>query len=634
MSIYSIRPFHNMMTDAELYINEDKNARHLPHVKLYRTAYTNYLKIHGKTATRTNRYNEAEAKRHIESMYRWYKEKYLDTANTTSEIKEDRICRTTSAENLRNSSDEFDDLYFFGKPYSKTMFSCYLMGKRTPKRKPTNNKAKNTSTKPDRPTVTFILHIAVAFKFTVAQCDDLLQTFGYFPLHSKNAFHLAVYCILRDIEKNKAMFQSDFDQFHRLKELYQRAIAVLRNPNPETMAYLKGEPEVFEGELSIGSSTQLMRFVQKKISSDHYVDFILRHKEEFNEQHSKVRKEYFRLLNIFMPFFDEKTDVRRYKRISDDAEDDVRKEELEKAIEEQQRVKAEKILSETGTSDQVIFNIDDCSLHAFIQCFCKSLSRKHYTRDLIQKISKEGCEPTREIMIILWTWEFIFLSVGQLELPFRTVFTVLSKAKKLTDDEEVSGKFFSVSDEDAVQQIFSISAEHVDFQKKLELLKEWKKRSTALISAEDRATIENCFPVKFSSTDNTMLVDTSKLLNRHFVMRTGNDPWGKCYLNYMNAKLNAYGLSILSTANHFDQLFILLKNIDCKSSRGETLWRYHSPTVYSIPGTGTGMKLVHFSTANQFGYPDGLRFLFLYLKAYQKLAEVDYPLECDIYKKL
>lgn len=558
MNENTIERFNLLFADAEKNLRTAKTSRTKPWENMYRIVYNKFQYIHGKSSENTASSSE-NIEKNVNRMYRWYSNQYHTASSYESKS------RTTSTKSMLKTGTGFDHWYNFDKPYTKTMFTCYLSGKPTPKRNTENNAKAG-----DKPPVVFIIHLAVAFKLTAEECDDILQAYGYFKLHSKNIFHLAVYCVLKDIEKNPSVFQTDFGQFQRLRDLYQSAIVALQNESTQSAKYLPKEPVVFSGdrEFGSGSTTQLMEFVDERITGLFYVDFIRRHRDEFNERHSKVREEYFRLLDIIIAFFDGDRTVKRSER----------------------------------------------SFHEFILEYCQNLERKHFRRDLIQKITEEDREPTREILIILWTWEYCFKVAGNLTLPLADGMDFLRKVHGISTNE----KLF-------VEKVFSYSPDCPGFWEQIEAVKEWKTARTPVLEPHEKEAIEDFFDVYFSGND--VVINMSTLLKTKYILKTSNFSWGGSYMRYINSKLDMFGLSILSAANAFDLCFMMLRYINCRENTdGSTTWFYQSATAHT--------DLLHFGAANHCGYPDGLRFLFHYLSAYKAFKKAEYPLECDIYKKL
>jgi len=221
------------------------------------------------------------------------------------------------------------------------------------------------------------------------------------------------------------------------------------------------------------------------------------------------------------------------------------------------------------------------------------------------------------MLIILWTWEYCFLVAGDLTLSLADAMDFLRKTNGL-----------SGSDASFVETVFPYSSDQPEFWDTVDSVKEYKTTSAPELTPEEKNAIEEYFDVSFPGDDNDIMINTSKLFRSRYIPtdRAGFS-WGGVYMQRINAQLNMFGYSGLSAANEFDRCFMMLRNIEYKKGdHGAITWKYRSATKE--------FELLHFESSNQHGYPDGLRFLFLYLSAYKAFTGTAYPLECDIYKKL
>lgn len=213
-----------------------------------------------------------------------------------------------------------------------------------------------------RPPAEFLMHCAVAFKLAPETCDELLGRYGYLPLHVKNLHHAALYTVLRTCQKDEAASDGDHTQFQTLRTLYETICQQMNDPAPCARSVPDEERSAFSQ-----SQTDAIRaylFENENLTPENLITVISRHRETFNFLHSAIRREYFALLDLFQPLY--------YNERDWDGEE------------------------------------PDFSLYTFLDTFCCSLDRKHYNEVTRTLIEKKGRHPTREMMIVLWIYEFCF----------------------------------------------------------------------------------------------------------------------------------------------------------------------------------------------------------------------------------
>lgn len=233
--------------------------------------------------------------------------------------------------------------YRFDTLYSESVFDgCMLDGK--------------------RPGAECILHFAVALHLTPEECDALLRDYGYLPLHVKNIHHLAIYAVLRE---NRRSDHKNYLCFALLRQMFEDA-GRLVSDGQDVESVEADEANAFRD-----NDTNMIRshlFGQDRLNADNYLAYISKHRDVFNYLHSAIRKEYFRLIDVFQTLYDADGKLQCW---------------------------------DGGEGDYSLFQ--------FLRMFCGDYDRKHFNENLRTIIEENGRHPTRGIMIVLWLYEYCFL---------------------------------------------------------------------------------------------------------------------------------------------------------------------------------------------------------------------------------
>lgn len=216
-----------------------------------------------------------------------------------------------------------------------------------------------------RPGSECILHFAVALQLTPEECDDLLRDYGYLPLHVKNIHHLAIYAVLRENRGINHNAVRNHFCFAQLREMFEDAGKLVSEC--QTIESVEADEEIaFQS-----NDTNMIRkhlFEQDRLDTGNYLAYISKHKDVFNYLHSAIRAEYLRLIDVFQTLYDTNG----------------------------------KLMCWDGSEGNY-------SLFQFLCNYCGDYDRKHFNENLRTIIEKKGRHPTREIMILLWLYEYCFL---------------------------------------------------------------------------------------------------------------------------------------------------------------------------------------------------------------------------------
>lgn len=263
------------------------------------------------------------------------------------------------------------ELYKFDTLYAESVFADCMRGGK-------------------RPEAECILHFAVALQLTPEECDNLLHDYGYLPLHVKNIHHLAIYAILRE---NKGLDHNavrNYFCFTKIREMFEDA-GKLMSEGRAVEAVTAVEANAFRD-----NNTNLIRnhlFEQDRLNADNYLAFVSKHRDVFDYLHSAIRKEHARLIDVFQTLFDT-----------------------------------------NGKSKCWDGSEGNYSLFQFLCNFCGSYDRKHFNDNLRTIIEKKGRHPTREIMILLWLYEYCFLETEPVSITKEYRKTIKQKAVSICVD--------------------------------------------------------------------------------------------------------------------------------------------------------------------------------------------------------
>ena len=211
----------------------------------------------------------------------------------------------------------------------------------------------------------FLLHTAVAFLLPPDAVDALLTFYGFMPLHIKNLFHVAIYVVLSSRQND---LHNPTDPFSEIEQCYLEELALVNREVDDASVPLDGETAAFAS----GSTRVIQQYVSRyEISKASMLSFIERHGPVFRRRHSRLIAEHKYLVDLFSELY------------------------MRKDIDEL-----------CDRNDEAGY-----TLYSFLREFCRSekTNRDTFRNEIYWKVIKQGYQPTREFMILLWLFAFSFL---------------------------------------------------------------------------------------------------------------------------------------------------------------------------------------------------------------------------------
>ena len=439
-----------------------------------------------------------------------------------------------------------------------------------------------------------ILRIAVGFKLTEQECNELLYHYGYMKLHSKNPFHIVVYIVLKELEKESPIERlTKFDQFKRVHDLLYETLCLMNQPSG-----------VQDGTVDIGmkqpvdhnSTTLLYNSVLPQLDSENCASYIAKHRDIFNERHRKVLEEYRRLESIFHPLF-----------FDGSAKDNSQ---------------IDKALWKNSDSSE---DYPSYSLYKFIYDFCHTVTANHFHRDMHTTIFKDTRvhTPTREIMIILWIFEYCWANAC-IPCEERLAIRYLRRYAGLLTDRSVSDLTLPV-----LRRLACSGSET-------------QKAAVTQMGQKELLNTIGVYPSE--ENDSNVYLDIGKILGtnnstpQYYGSQTAANPpeenenatyWrGSDLKAILDQKLSRFGMLPISARNQFDHTITELCKITYKFENGTGAYYYDGEKIYGIiPGDKRFYRTTDQSQPVD-SLPEKLKFLFYMLNRISKNCME--PLECNI----
>ena len=201
-----------------------------------------------------------------------------------------------------------------------------------------------------------ILHLAVAFCVPPADLDRLLRDHGYYPLHIRNLFDLAIHSVLTERQLN---LESEQDPFEELGEKYEKllesAYGKLVASGSETLLEMLADTSFRNETAWIEEHTW-----KRGMSTEQILAFVSKYREAFQRMHQRLLNEHQRLWEEHQRFY---SDALKDAHLS-----------------------------------------DSNNLYSFFSQYCKEITADTFQRK-ISSIRKDR-HPTREWMLFLWIWDY------------------------------------------------------------------------------------------------------------------------------------------------------------------------------------------------------------------------------------
>ena len=289
-------------------------------------------------------------------IWRWYDEMYsFDTTEPKGKSK-----------SVNRATDEIS--YSFHFPYGRIQFEKNLIN--------TDDVSPET-----------IEHMAVAFGFSVNECNDCLRKYGYLPLHAKNIHNLAVYSILVALNGNV-----NKDALRLVKERYFKACGIITHVSAsgKKSASEYKDTKILEKEIFNSDIAD-----EKKL-----FDYIRKNKAYLNWRHGALLNEHGKILNVLLLLY-----------VKGDSK---------KASVDTWGVWSENELRYS------LFSIyrDFFRKKSDVKKGSGELSWEAFKADLVDRIHTDGKKllrenrhPTRELMIFLWMYLELFRGIARIPCP-------------------------------------------------------------------------------------------------------------------------------------------------------------------------------------------------------------------------
>lgn len=235
----------------------------------------------------------------------------------------------------------------------------------------------------------FVLHMAVAFMIQPEQLDRVLQWLGFHPLHVKNIHHLAVYAVLTQAQEFRQGIPENYNPFSETKRLYLRACQLLDHPEgaaPEGFVY---------GDLLTMEIRQRL-MLQKQLTEQNFEMIVRLNRDALNMRHSRILEDFHRLTAVYLDIFaDYEWEENHY------------------------------------------------SLYRMVNQFCTEVSEKKFRERMGIMIDKHQKHPTRQMMILLWLYDYCFAFVDGIAMSNETFQKIRKRLEKHDDSwaEEASGYY-------------------------------------------------------------------------------------------------------------------------------------------------------------------------------------------------
>ena len=231
----------------------------------------------------------------------------------------------------------------------------------------------------------FVLHTAVAFLVTPGELDQVLQKLGFHPLHVRNIHHLAVYTVLVSNQGHKEI-PPEYNPFGEVKTLYFKARGILD-------AGGSGVPEVYLYEDRLTREIRQTLFGERGLSRGNFEAVVQNNASALNMRHSLILDDFHRLSAVYTTVF----------------EDHPEEEE-------------------------------NHSFYQLVNQFCTPVSRKKFREYMGSMIDNNQKHPTRQVMILLWLYDYCFSFGEGIPLSDDTFEKIQKKLAKYNVDWAMEAK--------------------------------------------------------------------------------------------------------------------------------------------------------------------------------------------------
>ena len=208
----------------------------------------------------------------------------------------------------------------------------------------------------------FILHTAVAFLVPPKELDSVLQVLGFHPLHVRNIHHLAVYTVLTAAQKYGANVPESYNPFEEVKALYFNACDIIASG--ETMS-----ADTFSFDDYLTKQIREKLFLKNGLTHKNFDAIVRNNVPALNMRHSMILNDFHKLAAV-------------YTTILEDYPEEA----------------------------------EMYSFYQFVNQFCISVSPKKFREYMSSMIDNNQKHPTRQILILLWFYDYCFSFIDGIPL--------------------------------------------------------------------------------------------------------------------------------------------------------------------------------------------------------------------------
>ena len=357
---------------------EKAACRRLDDNQLLECLYNSYCRVVQKAETFCDRIPSSEGdvkqicKDVASELYFWYEKRYLQFGMQKGG-KGSQGLRTVS------SANTYEKVKASNK---KSMFGKYGFSQLYAEEKFLSNFASTAHSEKGRPYMDFILHCCVAFFVPPEKVDALLLHYGFSRLHVKNIHHMAIYTVLNRAQSMPPSEIESFNPFAEIEYLYTAARSILNDGS--------ADDAVTQSDYVIaGTQTNWVRdyLIGQQLSTKNMLQYISSNKSLFTMRHSLIIRDCWKYAKLYTHVYHE------FAHRNPDGSDWYSGE-------------------------------DQYSVYHFMRKYCLSESaptQKRFNEILFREIEKNRKHPSREFMVVLWLYNYCFVSMNNLEVSEYTI---------------------------------------------------------------------------------------------------------------------------------------------------------------------------------------------------------------------
>lgn len=321
-----------------------------------------YSRITGKMINPTIYDNYYERERIAKELFDWYQIKYRANNRLTTPSGNYGLHREVTKRHAEN----IDAPYTFDLPYGEQTFLSYAMFRVKDSKHETGKYRSKGKVNPSG-LHTFLLHVGVAFFLFPRELNRLLSSFGYQELHVRNIHHLAIYTVLAENEAVSSNSKYDINPFEDVRSVYYDVKNAILSSSSSATFLPSGYtiPALFD----YTEALQDRILGDGELNRSRLLAYVVRNAGLFNSQRHTVIKDKNRLISALSILFDNYNN--RFE-----------------------------LFSEAQTQ---------YSFYSFVEKYCNGPSHKEFNTAFFSlTMEQKDKQPTREIMVLLWFYSYVF----------------------------------------------------------------------------------------------------------------------------------------------------------------------------------------------------------------------------------